>query len=109
MFIIKQLKGSHFAIHSTQQFKHKIKLFNEHFATFDEVDLQAKSWDISGCYTNMPKNESIEAMGAILKMVKQDPNTDAIGENEAHVGMKSPATRAKTAKEMVNVPKFGNE
>ena len=64
---------------------------------------------LMGVAQTCPKMKLWEAckLGAILHMVKEDPNMDAIDPNEAHVGMNSPAIRAKTAKEMVNVPKHG--
>ena len=72
MFIIKQLKGSHSAIPTTRDFKNKLADFGAHFSSMQGASLDTKSWDISGCYTNMPKDiiMLLEAMTSILKLVK---------------------------------------
>jgi hypothetical protein len=66
MFILKQLKGSHFAIPTTRDFKKKLADFETHFSQLTNPTLDTKSWDISGCYTNMPKDIMLEAMQNIL-------------------------------------------
>ena len=70
MFIIKQLGDDNFAIHSAQEFKTHIDKANLHFSDNPAVaDLSMKSWDISGCYTNIPKSEVLTAMQATLDSV----------------------------------------
>ena len=107
MFILKQLKGPHFAIPTTKKFKEKMTDFNAHFATAKNARLCTKSWDISGCYTNMPKDKILESMKEILKLVKADPDIDALHEDGTYAEMNSPAIVAKTSKEAINLPKFG--
>ena len=87
MFILKQLKGSHFAIPTTRDFKRKIKQFNQHFASIPRTTLKTRSWDISGCYTNMPKNEILDAMKNVLHMVKGDPDMSTLHNDDIHVNM----------------------
>ena len=94
MFIIKQLKGSHFAIPTTRDFKNKLADFETHFSSMQGTSLDTKSWDISGCYTNMPKDIMLEAMTSILKLVKEDPDIAAVHNDDTYAGMNSPAITA---------------
>ena len=107
MFILKQLKGSHFAIPTTRDFKKKLTDFETHFSQLTNPILDTKSWDISGCYTNMPKNIMLEAMKNILQLVKADPDINALHDDDTFANMNSPAITAKTSKEAVNIPKSG--
>ena len=55
----------------------------------------------------MPKDKILEAMTAILQLVKSDPDFSVLTEDDTYVDMKSPAIRAKTSKEAVNLPMTG--
>ena len=103
MFIIKQLKGSHFILPTCKDFGECITKCND---DFDQTsDIVTKSWDISGYYTNVPKSDIMTAMKTTLKIVKNNPTIfDPKG---YYADMKSPAITAKVHKEMINLPKHG--
>ena len=103
MFIIKQLKGSHFILPTCKDFGEFITKCND---DFDQTsDIVTKSWDISGCYTNVPTSDIMTAMKTTLEIVKNNPTI--LDPEGYYADMKSPAITAKVHKEMINLPKHG--
>ena len=107
MFFLRQLKGNHFSLTTTNEFKDFVQKSNEHFRKLGKKNLTTKSWDISGCYPSMPKNEVLHAMQTIIDRVLADPDLTNI--DGCFAGMKSPAITAKTRTGAVNVPKSGKD
>ena len=102
-FLIKQLKGEHFILHKCKDFKAKVKQLNRKWKHVRKKE--SRSWDISGCYTHIPKGDVLEALDRVIDLVRESPALhDVEGVFE---GMKSPAIKAKTNKGIINVPKTG--
>ena len=102
-FLIKQLKGEHFILHKCKDFKAKVKQLNKKWKHVHKKE--SRSWDISGCYTHIPKGDVLEALERVIDLVRESPALhDVEGVFE---GMKSPAIKAKTNKGIINVPKIG--